>query len=378
MPQEKRGRTDAGGEDQLGSSWAGLEPDALGVVLSFLPCLADRARVRSVCRQWRAAARGRGVAPPLPLLVLPRFRFAGLTPGGVLAPARRAWMPPELDADNAYCVGSSDAWLMGAAGPAGGECFLVHAFSHEVRRLPPFGTSDCSLRKAVLSASPESGPNSIVAAFITRRSKPELALWRSGMKSWRVCRHALLAGHFDIAFYQGKLYMLWRFMPCLFSFELGEDERGVTVSHMKDFMIEKLLPSTLGLYHELSCNMVEWSGRLLLIIRYYGGYQARNRVKVKVFAMDLSTNPVGLAEIRSFGSDCIFVGSGGSKSLPAGQHGGVEGDLIYFGPDHYNPHDAFVYSMRDGRTGPIVQPLPCSTRASERNLGFPVWLFPSE
>jgi hypothetical protein len=377
MPQVKRARTDAGGEDPPWSSWAGLQLDALGIVLSFLPCPADRARVRSVCRQWRAAARGRGVAPPLPLLVLPRFRFAGLTPGGVLAPARRAWMPPELDADNACCVGSYDAWLVGA-GQAGGECFLVHAFSHEVRRLPPLGTSDCSLRKAALSASPESGPNCIVAAFIIRWSKPELALWRSGMKSWRVCHHALLAGHIDIAFYQGKLYVLWRFTPCLFAFEISEDERGVTISRMKDCMIEKLLPSTLGLYHELSCNMVEWSGRLLLIIRYYAVYQARNRVKVKVFAMDLSTNPVGLTEIRSFGSDCIFVGLGGSKSFPAGQHDGVEGDLIYFGPDHYNPHDTFVYSMRDGRTGPIVQPLPCSTSASERNLGFPVWLFPSE
>ena len=198
------------------------------------------------------------------------------------------------------------------------------------------------------------------------------------MKSWRVCHHALLAGHIDIAFYQGKLYVLWRFTPCLFAFEISEDERGVTISRMKDCMIEKLLPSTLGLYHELSCNMVEWSGRLLLIIRYYAVYQARNRVKVKVFAMDLSTNPVGLTEIRSFGSDCIFVGLGGSKSFLAGQHDGVEGDLIYFGPDHYNPHEAFVYSMRDGRTGPIVQPLRCGTRASERKIGFPVWLFPSE
>ncbi|RLM69581.1 hypothetical protein C2845_PM17G12640 [Panicum miliaceum] len=381
MSQEKRARTDAGGEDPPGSSWAGLQPDALGVVLSFLPCLADRARVRSVCRQWRAAARGRGVAPPLPLLVLPRFRFAGLTPGGLLAPARRAWMPPDLDADNACCVGSSDAWLV-CAGQAGGECFLVHAFSHEVRRLPPLGTSDCSLRKAVLSASPESGPNCIVAGFIIRRSKPELALWRSGMKSWRVCHHALFAGHIDIAFYQGKLYMLWRFTPCLFAFEISEDERGVTISRMKDCMIEKLLllPSTLGSNHELSCNMVEWSGRLLLIIRYYGGYgyQARHRVKVKVFAMELSTNPFGLTEIHNFDGDCIFVGSGGSKSFPAGQNGGLEGDLIYFGPDHYNPHDAFMYSMKDGRTGSIVKPLPCGTRASERSLGFPVWLFPSE
>ncbi|RCV38818.1 hypothetical protein SETIT_8G172600v2 [Setaria italica] len=377
MPQEKRARIDAGAEDPPESSWAGLHADALGVVLRFLPCLADRARVRAVCRQWRDAARGRGVAPPLPLLVLPRFRFASLTPGGVLSAARRAWMPPGLDAGNACCVGSSDAWVVGA-GQAGGECFIVNAFSHEVRRLPHLGTYDCSLRKVALSASPESAPDWIAVAFMIRWSRPELALWRPGMRSWRVCHHALFAGHIDIAFYQGKLYMLWKFTPCLFAFELGDDEHGVTISRMKDCFIEKLLPTTLGSTHELSCNMVEWHGRLLLIIRYYGGYQARHRVKVKVFVMDLSTNPSVLTEIHSFGSDCIFIGSGGCKSFPAGQHGGVEGDLIYFGPDHYNPHDAFVYSMRDGRTGPIFKPLPCVTHASERNLGFPVWLFPKE
>ena len=55
-----------------------------------------------------AAARGRGVAPLPPLLVLP---------------------------GNTCCAGSFDAWLMDTE-QAGGECFLLHAFSHEV--LPCF------------------------------------------------------------------------------------------------------------------------------------------------------------------------------------------------------------------------------------------------
>ncbi|CAO2149493.1 unnamed protein product [Urochloa humidicola] len=377
MPQEKRARTDAGAEDPPEQSCASLQSDALGVVLRFLPCLADRASVRSVCRQWRAGGRGRGVAPPLPLMVFPRFSFASLTPEGMLTSARRAWMPPELNAGNACCVGASDAWLVGAR-HASGECFLVNAFSHEVRHLPHFGTSDCSVRKVALSASPEAGPNYTIAAFIIRRSKPELALWKPGMKSWSVCRHAFFAGHVDIAFFQGKLYMLWRFTPCLFAFELSDDERGLTISRMRDCLIERSLPSTPGSSLELSCNMVEWRGRLLLIIRYYAGHQARQRVKVKVFVMDLSTSPFGLVEIHSFGSDCIFVGSGGSMSFPAGQHDGVQGDLIYFGPDHCNPHDAFVYRMRDAKTGCIFKPSPCVTHASERKLGYPAWFFPSE
>lgn len=378
MLQEKRPRLDAERDE---SPWAGLHPDALGVVLRFLPCLADRARVRSACRSWRAASRGRGVAPPLPLLVMPRFRFASMTPGGVLtATARRAWMPQEVDAD---CVGSSDAWLVGAR-QAGGECFLVNAFSHEVHHLPRLGDSDlshsaCSLRKVVLSGSPQSGPECIVAAFAFCRSKPELALWRPGMKSWCVWQHSLIAGHIDMAFYQGRLYMLWRFTPSLFVFEIAEDGHGVKFSRMKDCLLEKLLATPLGSSHVLSCNMVEWHGRLLLIIRYYGGYQVRHRVlKVEVFAIDLNTKPNSLTEIHSFGGDCVFVGSGGCKSFPAGQYRGVEGDLIYFVPDHYNPHDAFVYNMMDGKTRFIAEPLPCSISAPEQSSGFPVWLFPPE
>lgn len=200
------------------------------------------------------------------------------------------------------------------------------------------------------------------------------------MKSWCVWQHSLIAGHIDMTFYQGRLYMLWRFMPSLFVFEMVEDEQhGVRFSRMMDCLIEKLLPTPLGLNHVLSCNMVEWRGRLLLIIRYYGGYHVRHRVlKVEVFAVDLSTKPNSLTEIHSFGGDCIFVGTGGCKSFPAGQHPGVEGDLIYFVPDHYNPHDALVYNMRDRKKRRIVEPLPRGVCSPVLSFGFPVWLFPPE
>uniref|UniRef100_A0A0A9E1R3 DUF295 domain-containing protein n=1 Tax=Arundo donax TaxID=35708 RepID=A0A0A9E1R3_ARUDO len=375
-PQKKGPRFDA-------SPWARLQPDALGVVLRFLPCLADRARLRSVCRHWRAAARGHGVPPPLPLLVLPKFRISSLSPRGALTAARRAWMPQEVAADHACCVGSSEEWLAGMTGP-NDECFLVNAFSHEVIHLPSLSASDysCSfysLRQVALSAPPESGSRCIVAAFAFRGSKPELALWRPGMKSWHVCRDALIAGHIDTAFYEGKLYMLWRFTPGLFAFELGEDGHGVSVSRVEDCLIERLLPNPLENNDALSCNIVVWRGKLLLIIRYYRGYQARHNVKVEVFALDFSTKPYGLTAIHGFGGDCIFVGSSGCKSFPAGLHNGIEGDFIYFVPDHYKPQDAFVYCMRHGRVRPFaIESSPGNIGAPEQNLGFPVWLFPSE
>lgn len=293
-------------------------------------------------------------------------------------------MPQEVSDDHARCLGSSDGWLVGVR-QADDECFLVNAFSHEVVHLPRLSASDyscsiCSLRRVVLSASPESGSKCIVAAFAFRGSKPELALWKPGMTSWHVCQDALIAGHIDIAFYQGKLYMVWRFTPCLFALELGEDEHGVNVSLVKDCLIERLLPNPLERNGVLSCNIVVWRGKLLLIIRYYGGSQARDNIrKVEVFALDFSTNPYGLTEIHGFGSDCVFVGSGGCKSFPAGLHGGVEGDLIYFVPDDYNPHGTFVYNMRDGTVRPFaIESSPRNIGTPEGNLDFPVWLFPSE
>ena len=62
-------------DDAAASLWVFILADILGVVLRFLPSLADRASVRSVCRHWRDATHGHSLPPPLPLLVLPRFRF---------------------------------------------------------------------------------------------------------------------------------------------------------------------------------------------------------------------------------------------------------------------------------------------------------------
>ncbi|TVU00376.1 hypothetical protein EJB05_54197 [Eragrostis curvula] len=379
--QEKRPRFDS----EPASPWAGLQPDALGVVLRFLPCKADRSRLRSVCRHWRATSRGHAVPPPLPLLVLSRFRFASLSPRGALTPAQRAWMPQEVAGDHVRCVGSFGEWLVGTR-EVYGECFLVNAFSHEVVHLPCLSDSGyrCSmylLHKVALSASPESGSECIVAAFGFRGSSPELSLWRPGMTSWHVRRDALIAGHIDMAFLKGKLYMLWRFTPCLVALELGEDERGVTVSRIEDCFVESRLPNPLRYNDSVSCNIVVWRGKLLLVIRYYGGSQARHNVlKVGVLALDFSTKPYGVTEINGFGSDCIFVGSGGCKSFPAGLHDGFEDELIYFVPDHNNPHDAFVYNMKDGAVRPFaIESRPGSIVGTPQDsLGFPVWLFPSE
>ncbi|CAL4983687.1 unnamed protein product [Urochloa decumbens] len=249
--------------------WAAILADILGVVLRFLPCLTDRAAVRSVCRHWRAAARGPTLPPPLPLLVISGagFRFSSFTAGGALM-AMAAWpfrMPQEVAEDRAHCVGSIEGWLLVARPTtssqscededAGNKRFLMNAFSRDSIRLPGLRTpyystsgeatwiSDDrdngmsrSLEHVVISAPPDSGTKCIVAGFSYRRTMPGLAewrylpgltLWQSGMKEWYVYQCDSIDWLSDLVFCQGKLYMLHRTNPWLFAVTLGEDEHGV-------------------------------------------------------------------------------------------------------------------------------------------------------
>lgn len=283
--------------DAGASPWASLQPDILGVVLRLLPCLADRASVRSVCRHWRAGSRNHALPPPLPLLVLPEFRFSSLSVKGELTPPRRVPVPKEVEADDIRCVGSFGEWLMGVTPSkersdeyyrdSDGECFLVNVFSLKVIRLPQlssmrynfsayslktlrvinglsevhFGANDMytmSLCGAVLSASPDSGSKYIVAASSNHQGLEKIALWQPGMTSWHVCSGVDIDGPKDLAFFQGKLYVLLRYRPRLFAFELEEDDRGFMVSRVQCCLTELLHDHSFQAGGAL--NMVVWRG----------------------------------------------------------------------------------------------------------------------
>lgn len=130
-------------------------------------------------------------------------------------------------------------------------------------------------------------------------------------------------------------------------------------------------------------NLVEWRGKLLVIIRSSSSYDVGNILEVKVFSLDFSTNPYRLSQIHSLDGDCIFVDSCSSRSFPAGMYDGVQGDLIYFLDDvsyyTYPSYDTFVYNMRDGTVTPFAAELsPDNFGAPEDKLAHPVWFFSSK
>uniref|UniRef100_I1PK62 KIB1-4 beta-propeller domain-containing protein n=1 Tax=Oryza glaberrima TaxID=4538 RepID=I1PK62_ORYGL len=158
------------------SLWAGLQPDILGIVLHFLPCLADRVTPNK--------DRSDEYNRDLPQLCHMRYNF------------------PAYSSKTLHIVNGS------------GE---VH-----------FGVNDIytmSLCNVALSASPESSKY-IVAASSDHKGAPVPALWQPGMISWQVCSGVEIDGPRDLSFYQGKLYMLMRHRTRLFTCELEEDDRG--------------------------------------------------------------------------------------------------------------------------------------------------------
>ncbi|CAL4980244.1 unnamed protein product [Urochloa decumbens] len=343
----KRSTLDLGAGESL---WAGLQPDILGAVLRFLPCFADRAATRSVCRHWRASARGQRLLPPLPLLMLPKLRFSCLCPEGTMTPARCIQLPEDVATDDVRFVVSFEGWLVGVTPNKDGREYCEKADGAV--------NDSCimSLHKVVVSALPESGAKYIVAASSYHEAHQKLALRQPRMASWNVCVGFAIDGPIDIAFYQGKLYVLKRCVLRLFAFELDEDDRGIIVSRVEHCVTEPLHPHPIQPCGSIRCNIL-----------------------VEVFAVDFSTNPYGLTEIRSFDGDCIFVDLGGCKSFPASLYDGLEGDLIYFVPDYFNRYDIFVYNMRDGRMRPFaVNLLPCNSDVPDDYLDFPAWCFPSE
>ncbi|KAL6653982.1 hypothetical protein ACP70R_007447 [Stipagrostis hirtigluma subsp. patula] len=175
--------------------------------------------------------------------------------------------------------------------------------------------------------------------------------------------------------------MCSKLITSLFVFEIMENDSGLIVSRVERCVIE--LPAVKDSYRQ-SWNIVEWHGKLLLVVTYFCDTKYWNGIsKVRVFEVDLGTNPVRLIEINSLDGDCIFISPCSSKSFRACQYDGVKDDLIYFidysffpGPDA--TFDKFVYNMRDGTVAPFAAGiLEKNLRAPDGRLMDPTWFFPS-
>ncbi|BAS96165.1 Os06g0148700, partial [Oryza sativa Japonica Group] len=281
------------------SSWADLQPELLGLVLTRLPSLADRVRLRAVCRPWRSNARLQPLPPPLPWLTLLNGTFLSISDGEIHC------MPLP---DDASCHCSIDNWLFLSHDDGGFS--LMNLFSKATLQLPKLDTIWCHhlwyaapkfplFYKLAVPSPLDFSPTSLVVALIMNRSHQKaLCICQPPVatESFRV-EGSTMEGMQDFTFLDGKLYVLNNFNK-LFILEIDE-------SHI-DYLIMRR-------YY-----LVESGGGLLMVTRYVGivlplaepnSFKHSRTLSFKVFEADLTTGSRMWRRVTSLGGRALFVGT---------------------------------------------------------------------
>uniref|UniRef100_A0A0E0FDN2 DUF295 domain-containing protein n=1 Tax=Oryza meridionalis TaxID=40149 RepID=A0A0E0FDN2_9ORYZ len=370
------------------SSWSELPADLIGQVLLRLPSLADRVRLRAVCRPWRTdAKRQAALPPPLPWFAL---RDGGLVdhlgaPVRRCAPILREGVTDYLAVDNlAFLVhkrvGCSLVNPLSASSSAAEETPLPQLANAVLRAMNnsmfyTVGKTKMPYVKVILSSPLDSSPDPLVAALILEgyyvaisACKRQDATGFGSVSDWtRKEIHRIPGKDYrmhiaDIVFLNGRLYAL-------------------TVKE--------------GLY-VFEPNSAKCDGKLFMVRRWM-----RLPLNVRlgdldetflfeVFEADLSTTPCQWRKVDSLGGHAIFLGSECTKFVCASKCvGGVQEDCIYFMHRTFdNPSreysgscvdplgDSGVYNMTNRRITPLLPEAVVAKLYLKRQ--FLTWFFPAD
>lgn len=382
------------------SSWSDFQPELLGLVLRRLPSLADRVRLRAVCRQWRHHALLEPLPPPLPWLTLLDGTFLSVPDGEV----HRLHAP-----DGAvYNHGSTGNWLFYS--DINGICSLANPFSKAVIQLLDIDII-CSYEKTtgarrrypvylkwVLLSSLEPSTHSHFAVLImdTEYATGISICQQHPMASaFRVPNHERIL---DAAFFDGKLYALSRKKLFVLDSDSNYYSNGKPkVPPMMRCIVDSIDDPGTKL-QSFACKgytcmywgyLAECNGRLLHVRRLLGvlsNVPENNMIEhartlsFDVFEADLTVISCGKwKRVKTLGGQALFVGRH-SKCLPASEYGAHE-DCIYFicdydwGNANEDPfRDCGVFNMRNG----MVTPLLAETAVvrPQGTVGHPAWFFP--
>lgn len=383
--------------------WSDIPPELLGLVVKCLPSLADRVRLRAVCHSWRSNARLLPLPPLLPWLTLPDGAFLSIPDGEIIR------MPIPEDA---RCCGSVDNWLF--LMKSDGGCSLLNPFSEASVELPKLATVwryDVSnahsglnpiLYKPVVLSPLDTSPDSLVAVLILDDGhcstvcicQPPIVTDVLSARS----THPLQVFD-DVAFFNGKLYGLDS-QDKLFVFDIDYDLGVELISSIKwviccgDGMRDLPHPVTRTKIYIRREYLVECCGRLLRVRRFllsdrpgWAGrtYKHQRTVAFDVFEAGLRGSSRGWRKINNLGGQVLFVGRHCSKSFPAVEYNGIQGDCIYFMCDYYPSPDRTADPLRDSgvynmRTRMITPLMPENTAVPQRHGGQwrPTWIFPAD
>uniref|UniRef100_K3YN65 DUF295 domain-containing protein n=1 Tax=Setaria italica TaxID=4555 RepID=K3YN65_SETIT len=362
----------------LPSSWENLPPDLLDLVLHLLPSLADRVRLRAVCRPWRAAAQRKPrLPPPLPCLALRDGTLVDLQGAPVrCAPILRERVFRYLAVDDLAFLVHDD-----------GACSLTNPLS------------------GILSSPLDSTPDPFIAIIIMEgygiavsacKQLDAISAMIPDPQRTRSTRRI-----YDIAFFNGKLYAITEYdgLQAL-ELDVGRLHEPNSSSRFHKCIAEdpkqqRIYRATDDIDYLVLRYLVECSGKLLMIRRWMSfPHEARvgdhDRTSwFEVFETDLATVPGQWINVDSLDGLAIFLNSECSKSVLASKcAGGVQEDCIYFmhrvfdnpsmqyfGPCVNPLGDSGVCNMRDGNITPLLpEAVMTELRCKQQYL---TWFFPT-
>ncbi|CAM0958044.1 unnamed protein product [Alopecurus aequalis] len=415
-------------ESQQLSAWPDLPPELLGTVLRSLPSLADRVRLRAVCRPWRNSA----IVLPPSHLHLPWLAFGD---GTLLDVANNAAHRVRIP-DDAVCYSAGENTFFLAHDD--GRCSLVDAFSGgaatplpelaallRARNVDPRYELLQPITKVVVSTpTAELEEHCRLVAVMIHNGKVLISTCRPAGET-NAC--LALDDYFefciaDIKFFQGRIYALGMVNEALRALDLkkGRLEElpaspppgvevipGVAPDYKFEMTQEPHLEEDPWPYgHEVVRRyLVESDGKLLMIRRwvrksllsfsYYNmtqfhdddGYGSQRTRRFEVLEIGHQGNWRSRRrwqKVQGLHGQALFVSTPCSKAAPAADHGARE-DCIYFAHQfgRHKPDDPLgdsgVYNMRDGTFTRPLLPEPAAVAGSlPWCRRFPSWVFPVE
>jgi hypothetical protein len=353
--------------------WSSLPSEIGGVILSRMPSLADRTRFRSVCRQWRHAAKQQWqlLPPALPWLTTSyKCVFVGFPDGARLS------LPVHVHARSWEAF---DRWILCRNGNYGDDHLLLRnpLLSEETSMVLPYAEKICRI---VVCPGGE-----LVAAMGYIDGRRTVAFCRPGARSWSPAPPCPEGAQklLDIALHLGKLYALYD-RGTLCAYDLAAAGAGEPRASVRLCIVGADRPKTEAEERFLRFTERERyylvpspsrGGRLLMVRSKWGE-------SFDVFEADEASRQ--WSEVKSLEDDeALFLGAHGSRGLQAAPSygGGVRGNRIYFANETCrqiiggdNPASLGVYDMDRKTTSGIGLP-----RGSFFDDFKPTgsWIFPS-
>ncbi|TVU12433.1 hypothetical protein EJB05_46077, partial [Eragrostis curvula] len=364
---------------QSSSQWRDLQPELLDLILERLTSLADRVRLRAVCRPWRRGTRLESLPQPFPWSTLLDGAFLDI-PGGEI---HRVPLP-----DDANCFhGSVGNWLF-VQHRGGDRLSLMNPLiSKHVLPLPDLST--ILGHREVMPRYADTYPLALKLVHLSSQLDNKISPDSSYESTVSICRAPATATAFrdpngerllDVAFHDGKLYAISARKLFVLHIDDCSDEgnKPPRVSSMEPVMNYSDDPDTK--FRSFSNKRIQMCRVRTGVILLHPVADCCTAEETRTFSFEIFEADVNASRWRrvdTLEGQALFAGTYSSKFLPASGCGARE-DCIYFLCDYDQRHsdadpfrDCGVFNMKTE----VITPLLPDTMVVRRRgcMGRPAW-----